>query len=436
MRGRNPRQIVAALAALLAAAAAAGAAAPPAGRAAKVAQVAAKLEAEVREHSPALRKAVDWQRVRIVLRNAGAAPSLALARGVLLCEAYHLDDWPWPVGERLALLRVYVRDDSVAVRRLAVDLLGRQDAVKAGSLADLRRVSEADADPQVKVFAARRLLEFEDPAGWRPLLALLHSDDPEVRKQPAVQAPANRAAKNALIELSRRRWGFYDNAARLPEALRLTPELVALAGRAFEMRDNVIRRTVYDLIGLSRDRRFYGLLRQRLEAEQAWTCLRSLFISLGYVGDPRAVPLMAAGIAKPKVNRAGRLSPSLGLAFLGRVEGLRALVDALADGQHLTVLAQALSRAFDPGFDAGGGLFLVPDADGRLVGRWIPDASTGAAPMRTDRTGRKVRARALSAKQVHAAWDAFLTKYGPKLEWDGKTCSFRRPVRQTAPTRS
>ena len=89
------------------------------------------------------------------------------------------------------------------------------------------------------------------------------------------------------------------------------------------------------------------------------------------------------------------------------------------------MLATALSRAFDPGFQAEGSpLYLVPDKTGRLMPQWIPSASTAAAPLVDNGRGGKGRATDLSAAEVHAAWSAFLKSNADKLKWDPVRCCF------------
>ena len=405
---------------------AAGAAAPSA-REAAVRPLVAALKAEVEKLSPYLLAAVDWNRLDATLVDAGQDPAPWLARNALLVQVYNRADWP--MDQRLALLRAFYQDRNVAVRRLVVDLLSREDAVKAGSLADLRKVVETETDPAVKVDAAQKLLERNDPAGWTPLLSLLSSDDPAVRSDQAVKASPNREAKEALVYLSTVCWKFESNAARLPEPLRLTPEHLALITKAFEMTDNVVRRTAVELIGLNRDPKTFPILKERAEKDVAWTTLRSTYISLGYLGDPAAIPILKAALAKPKVARVGRTTPCLGLAFLGDPAGLQVLVGALEKGTEFPVLCKALSRAFDPEFDEAQGLFLVPDAAGRMVPSWIPSASAGAAPMLDDGQGGHARAHAMTPAEVHAAWKAFLDTFGPRLAWDKTACRFFPPAK-------
>lgn len=392
------------------------------GRRAQAQQLVKTVRAEVEKLSPALRTKVNWERVEKVLVHASSEPELWLARSALLCEVFNLEDWP--IRERLALLRQYYTEDSVPVRRLVVDLLSREEVLQAGGLVELRPAVK-DADPLVRILAGKKLLEHGDPVGWPPLLSPLYSDDPKVKAQPAVQPTPHREAKEALIELSLAHWKFRTNAARLPRSLHFSNEHLELAKRTFGMRDNVIRRTVVELIGLHRDRKYLSLLKQRVEAEEAWTVLRSLYISLGYSGDVSVVPILAQAIIKTKVSRVGRAAPATGLAVLGDVSGLRTLVQALGRAEHVPVLVTALSRAFDPDFSSDSNMFLGPDAAGKLVFRYIPEGSSGLPPTVPDGEGGMRPARAYTVAEVHGSWKDFLDKFGTKLKWDSKECYYK-----------
>ena len=393
-----------------------------AGRRETAQQLVESVRAEVIKLSPALRTKVNWERVEKVLIHASTEPEMWLARSAVLCEVYNLEDWP--IKERLALLREYYKDESVPVRRLVVDLLSREEVLKAGGLAELRPAVK-DADPLVRIQAGKTLLQHADPAGWAALLEPLHSDAPAVKAQPAVQPTPHREAKEALIELSLEYWNFGSNAARLPKSLHFGKQELELAKRAFGMRDNVIRRTVVEVMGLHRQPEYLPLLKERVEAETAWTVLRSLYIGLGYSGDPSVVPILEQAVIKEKVSRAGRTAPATGLAVLGDISGLRALVEALGRGEHVPVLVTALSRAFDADFSSEKGLFLVPDSSGKMVRKWIPEASSGSPPMVPDGRGGLKAARAYSAAEAHKAWKEFLDSFAAKLEWDSQGCFYR-----------
>jgi len=388
----------------------------PAGdRTVRAAVLAAAARDEAAKASPALAEKLDWKRVQVTLEEAGSVPDAALARATVLAMAGQLRDWP--AAEQAALLRLYVRDDKPAVRCLAIELMSRPEAVKAGTLADLRSAAEKDPDPAVRVRAAEELLRNGDPAGWKPLLEALYSDDPKTQAEGAVQATPHREAKEALIELSLEHWKFGANAARLPKALKLVK-------RAWVMKDNVIRRTIAEMVGLNRDPAHLAMLLDWEKQEEAWTALRSLYIGMGYLGDKAAVPTLREALTKPKAKRAGRLSPAMGLVLVGDRSGLDALVEGLSDAENFPTVARALSRAFEPDFPADSENFLVPDAAGKLQPAWIPAASAGMAPMIDDGKGGKVRAEALGTAQVQAAWKSFLEKSGQQLSWDPAACRY------------
>ena len=413
----------------------AGPADRPATREAAAKPVVAGLRAEVEKLSPCLLPVVDWRRLETTLAAAAGEPAPWLARNILLVQVYNLADWP--MDERLALLRAFYRDENPAVRLLVVDFISREDAIKAGSLADLRTAAGTDPDPGVRIDAARRLLQRNDPAGWTPILTLLSSDEPGVRDGETVLVSPSGAAKDVLIDFTTHTWGFASNAARLPEPLRLTPVHLKLITKAFAKKENMIRRTAVELIGLNRDPKTFAILKDRAETDPSWTVLRSTFVSLGYLGDPAALPILQEALAKPRFNRTGRMPPALGLAYLGDPGGLKVLVDALGEpGADLPILLKALTRAFDPGVGPAQGEpepeeetafpsgFVVPSADGQLVPAWIPAASSRDAPMNDDGRGGKVRTSPMTPAEVRAAWKAFLDRFGSRLVWDKTACRF------------
>ncbi len=385
--------------------------------------LADQVRDEVAGLSPFLIDKVDWAGVVRTLAEAGQSPSRSLARAAVLCQVYYLVGWP--TDQQLELLGQFLGDAGPAVRRLCIDLLARDEAIQAGSLRLLVKASESDADPAIRVQAGHELLRRDDPAGWKPLLAALVSDDPRLRGSASVPPGPQRDAKAALMQLTLERWRFGDNAARLPEPLRLTPQTLKLATETFVMRDNLIRRTVVEAIGLDRNPANLDLLLERLAMEDAWTVHRSLYVGLGYLGQSRAIPALADGLSEPKLDRTGRTAPATGLAVLGDPAALKILVEATTQPDRLHVAAAALSRAFDPDFVADeASVFLVPEANGRLAKAWVPAAATETAPMFTDGRGGRNSASGLSAADVHAAWRGFLIDVGPSLRWDRRRCCF------------